>query len=197
MATLDLPNDIRVSLYLADPSVRGITARSEPVSSSTSNATTPCPRTTIGPHQILLPKTPFIVIATFLSLTTLFSLIALALLLYRQFSRARQLERAKTWGRQSKFYESRGKRISLMRKEVDDSFSRQYSGVLATVHENPEMGSDSPVEICERDPRVWELADGGGSGKYGKVTGLREKEEEERRRSLFFCRDLGVWMPKR
>lgn len=46
----------------------------------------------------------------------------------------------------------------MMRKEVDDSFSRKYTGVL--VHEtveNPEMGSDSPVEIGRRDSVVWEM----------------------------------------
>ena len=79
-------------------------------------------------------------------------------------------------------------------QEVDDSFSRQYSGVLTTVVENPEMGSESPVEICERDPRVWELV-GGGSVRYGRFKA--PVEEKEARGSLFFCRDLGVWMPKR
>lgn len=80
-------------------------------------------------------------------------------------------------------------------QEVDDSFTRQYSGVLTTVHENPEMGSDSPVEICERDPRIWEV--GGGTVKYGRVKTAQEKDAESRVGSLYFCRDLRVWMPKK
>ncbi|UJO22193.1 uncharacterized protein CLAFUR5_09230 [Fulvia fulva] len=196
MAIVNLPHDIRVSLYLADPTVGGITARSEPAvapNTTATNTTSTCQ--SIRSDQIVLPKTAFIITLTLLSITTLLSLIALSLLLYRQFSRARQLERAKQWGRQSKFHESRGKRISLMRKEVDDSFTRQYSGVLTTVHENPEMGSDSPVEICERDPRIWEV--GGGTVKYGRVKTAQEKDAESRVGSLYFCRDLRVWMPKK
>jgi len=57
---------------------------------------------------------------------------------------------AKTWGRKSTY----DNRISQMRKEIDLQFTRQYSGCLHNEPENPEMGTDSPVELMYEE-RVW------------------------------------------
>lgn len=78
----------------------------------------------------------------------------------------------------------------MLRKEVDDAYSRQYGPgcFLNPIPENPEMGSESPVEIGAVE-RVWEV-DG---GTMEKEVGTRKSKGK----SLFFDYGVGVWMPKR
>lgn len=76
----------------------------------------------------------------------------------------------------------------MLRKEVDDSFSRQFQGCLVNEPENPEMGSDSPVEIGLVEERVWEVP--ATPAPAPAVLGGKQK-------SLWFDEECGLWVPKR
>lgn len=144
----------------------------------------------LSDKELIISRTAFITSLTICIFITGLSLLALAILLYRETSRRRQLKVARTWGRQSRL----GNRISMLRKEVDDSFKRQYSGCLVNEPENPEMGSDSPIELMHSE-RIWEapavpaaakVQQGGHGGRRKSKVG-----------SLFFDHRMGLWMPKR
>lgn len=77
-----------------------------------------------------------------------------------------------------------------MRKEIDAQYSRQYSGCLAQEPENPEMGSDSPVEIMFPE-RLCEAP-----AVPARAAGPRRERRKSRGISLFFSEGLGVWLPK-
>ena len=79
----------------------------------------------------------------------------------------------------------------MLRKEVDDAFSRQYSGCLVNEPENPEMGSDSPIELMMAE-RIWEAPAVPAMAKVQGKSGGRSKVG-----SLFFDSGIGVRMPKR
>lgn len=76
-----------------------------------------------------------------------------------------------------------------MRKEIDNQYSRQYSGCLYQEPENPFMRSDSPVELmhperlCEA-PAIPPQTIEKGKGKNKRLT-------------LLFDHGIGLWMPKR
>jgi hypothetical protein len=74
----------------------------------------------------------------------------------------------------------------MMRKEVDDEFSRKYSGCLVNVDENPEMGSDSPVELMLPE-RIWEVP--GGPREAVEMDRGRRKSTVK---SLFFDHKAGL-----
>lgn len=76
-----------------------------------------------------------------------------------------------------------------MRKEIDDQYSRQYSGCLTQEPENPEMGSDSPVELMLPE-RCWEVP------AIPAKTADKSKRKSKAM-SLFFDSGVGMWMPKR
>ena len=80
----------------------------------------------------------------------------------------------------------------MLRKEVDDAFSRQYSGCLVNEPENPEMGSDSPIELMMAE-RIWEAPAVPATAKVQGRSGGRKSKAG----SLFFDSGFGVWMPKR
>lgn len=84
----------------------------------------------------------------------------------------------------------------MMRKEVDDSFSRQYSGCLVNEPENPEIGSDSPVELMLPEARVWEAPAVPAAAAVAKVQGS-VGGRKSKVGSLFFDHGIGLWMPKR
>lgn len=170
---------------------------------------------TLPKHHIALPRTAFIVSLTFLLAISLTSSIGLCILLYRHRARRRQSQEAKAWGRKSRYLD----RLSVARKQLDDDFRRRYHGVLVNDVENPEMGSDSPVELGWEE-RAWEMPnvqvrnekklpplppvpeipesvrvkEGLGSGLGGAG---REGGSDGGRKSLFFCDGVGVWLPKR
>lgn len=113
-------------------------------------------------------------------------------------------------------------RISVARKQLDDDFRRRYHGVLVHEGENPEMGSDSPVEMGWEE-RLWEMPNCQVKRENMKVLPplppVPEVPESVRvreglgvggvrgagggggagggRKSLFFCDGVGVWLPKR
>lgn len=78
-----------------------------------------------------------------------------------------------------------------MRKELDNEYSRQYSGCLSHPEENPEMGSDSPVELMLPE-RCWEAP---------AIPATAVDKDKSRRKSkamsLFFDSRVGLWVPKR
>ncbi|RMX72504.1 hypothetical protein D0869_14549 [Hortaea werneckii] len=100
--------------------------------------------------KLVISRATFIITLTVSIFFTLVSLLLVTALLYREWSRRRETARAKTWGRKS-IYRNR---ISYAKKAVDLEFSSQYSGCLVNVHENPEMGTDSPVEMGA-EQRIW------------------------------------------
>ena len=75
-----------------------------------------------------------------------------------------------------------------MRKQIDDEYSRQYSGCLYHEPENPEMGSDSPVEIMHPE-RLCEAP--------AIPAQTAKNKSKSQRMTLFFDRGIGVWLPKR
>ncbi|KAI7500688.1 hypothetical protein KC367_g3467 [Hortaea werneckii] len=139
----------RFSPYLAIPSQ--LYSRSGDAASAPDTTTTPeCPNFD-DEGKLVISRATFIITLTISIFFTLVSLLLVTALLYREWSRRRETARAKTWGRKS-IYRNR---ISYAKKAVDLEFSSQYSGCLVNVHENPEMGTDSPVEIGA-EQRIWE-----------------------------------------
>lgn len=111
---------------------------------------------TISSDQITIRRSAFIAGVSICAIITTISLVAITFVAFREWRKRKQNQKAKAWARQTLF--GLNGRISMMKKEVDDSFSRQYKGVL--IHEtmeNPEMGSESPVEIGRRDSMMWEM----------------------------------------
>ncbi|CAK4033148.1 vacuolar carboxypeptidase Cps1 [Lecanosticta acicola] len=152
----------------------------------------------IGPNQLLISRPAFIAILTILTTITLLSLLSLATILYRQHLHQRKIL---AWGRRSRY----GARISIMRKEIDDSFTRQYKGCwVGEVVENPEMGSWSPVEMAT-ERRVWEMESAGPAKNKNKMVEVpavpavpgRAAGRRSKVGSLFFDPGSGLWMPKR
>ncbi|KAF2173820.1 hypothetical protein M409DRAFT_16090 [Zasmidium cellare ATCC 36951] len=137
--------------------------------------------------ELITSRTAFITSLTVCIFITGVSLLALTVLLYREINRRREIKAARTWGRQSRL----GNRISMLRKEVDDSFKRRYAGCLVNEPENPEMGSDSPVEIMHHE-RVWEAPAVPAKVHQGRMNARKSKVG-----SLFFDHGIGLWMPKR
>lgn len=85
----------------------------------------------------------------------------------------------------------------MLRKEVDDSFKRQYSGCLVNIPENPEMGSDSPIELMHQE-RIWEAPAVPAVPAAAKVhQGRNVGGRKSKVGSLFFDHGIGLWMPKR
>lgn len=162
--------------------------------------------------HIAIPRTAFIAVLTLLLTLTLVSTLALAFLLYHHLTRRRQSREAQTWGDKSRYLN----RVSIARKQLDDSLRRQYHGVLVHETENPEMGNDSPVEMGWEE-RVWEVPNVEVK-REKRLPPLPEIPESVRvreglgttvingpkaaggangRKSLFFCDGVGVWLPKR
>ncbi|KAI7357542.1 hypothetical protein D0862_03972 [Hortaea werneckii] len=135
--------------------------------------------------KLVISRATFIITLTVSIFFTLVSLLLVTALLYREWSRRRETARAKTWGRKS-IYRNR---ISYAKKAVDLEFSSQYSGCLVNVHENPEMGTDSPVEMGA-EQRIWEAP----AVPARTVSG---KDVNTSKRSLHCGDGAGFWMPRR
>ncbi|KAK5115510.1 hypothetical protein LTR62_001169 [Meristemomyces frigidus] len=137
----------------------------------------------LSPGELIISRTTFILATTLFLFLTTSSLIIISILAYRHYSRRRAVRDAKAWGRRSTF----NHRISMARKEIDLSYSRQHGGCLVHVPENPELGSDEPVEIMEQE-------------KLFEVPALPGRAVREKRKSrfmnLFFDEEVGVWVPK-
>lgn len=134
--------------------------------------------------KIVIDRRILIIAICICVLITIASILGVTALLYREWNRRRQVKAAKAWGRKSRVEQ----RISLMRKEIDNEYSRKYSGCMHQEPENPEMGSDSPVEIG-LDDRIWEAP----------AVPARAADRTKRKSkvlSLFFDQAIGVWLPK-
>ena len=76
-----------------------------------------------------------------------------------------------------------------MQKDLDQEYSRQYSGCLSQEPENPEMGSDSPVELMLPE-RCWEVP-------ATPARAVENTQKKSKATSLFFDQGVGMWLPKR
>ncbi|KXT04062.1 hypothetical protein AC578_4905 [Pseudocercospora eumusae] len=196
-------------LFARSEHTQSNTAESTHDISASNMTTTSC--SDLNSNKITISRTTLIITLTIFIFTTLSSLLILCALLYRHHHRRKQNQEASSWGRRSRFIQVSEKQRDHM-KEIDDEYSRQYRGVWNSAPvENPEMGSDSPIEIAERDRGVWEVASTPVLGPCGRkrvkeevggekeVVGSRERERRGviGRMSLFFDERVGVWMPKR
>lgn len=164
-------------------------AEALPPSTNTTVDTTTCHQLSLD--EMVVTRSTYIAILTVCVLTTVLSLSILAVLAIRVHTRHQSERAAKTWGRKSMF----ANRISVMRKEVDDMYTRQYKGCWqSSVVENPEMGSDSPVELMLPE-RVWEVP--AVPATTAEKNGRKSWKERKERMSLFFDQGVGVWVPKR
>lgn len=77
----------------------------------------------------------------------------------------------------------------MMRKEVDDSYSRQYSGYSASEPDNPFLAPRSPVELMHSE--VWEAP---GTAVSSEPTIVVTDERESKVESLFFDGAKGRWL---
>ena len=140
--------------------------------------------------DIVISRTNFIIAATLCTAITATSLLVLVTMLYRAWARRRQIQAARKWGRKSTY----NRRISFLRKAVDDGVTQQFSGCLYNdIPENPFLNEteERPVELgCQRKvceaPAVVPLA---------KLAPWEERKLKAF--SLFFDHGHGVWMPKR
>jgi hypothetical protein len=144
----------------------------------------------LKPDQLLIPRTTFIVAITLCVFITSLSIIGLTALLYREYARRIESNSARAWGRRSIY----NKRLSHARKEIDLSFRNQYSGCLVNMPENPELGSDSPVELMQAE-RVWEAPAVPAQVATGHAGGAGRQKRKSKILSLFFDPKAGVWMP--
>ena len=106
----------------------------------------------ISVNDIVFSRTTLIIVLTLCVAITGISMIAVAALGYRQWSRRQQDKRAKESGGNARYLQ----RISMMRKDVDNSYSRKYSGCLVNEPENPFLVPKSPVELMASE-RPWEV----------------------------------------
>jgi hypothetical protein len=135
-------------------------------------------------HEIVFSRTTLIIVLTLCVAITGFSLLVLAAVGYRAWIRHRQDKIARSHGRNSKYMQ----RISMMRKEVDNSYSRQYSGCLVNEPENPFLVPRSPVELMHNE-RVCEAPD---VPVHVSAPAIKD-ERETRAKSLLFDTAKGQW----
>lgn len=131
-----------------------------------------------GPNQLVISRPTFIVALTICIALTCIFLLGLIALGYREWERHRENKSARVYGRNSVYLN----RISMMRKEVDDSFSRQYSGCLSHEPENPYLVPKTPVEILTEET-VCEAPEDKADKRKSKA-------------SLFFDNNRGLWFPR-
>jgi hypothetical protein len=136
-------------------------------------------------HEIVFSRTTLIIVLTLCVAITGLSLLILMAVGYRAWIRHRQDKVARSHGRNSKYMQ----RISMMRKEVDSSYSRQYSGCLVNEPENPFLVPRSPVELMHSE-RVWEAPDVPVSAPTIK------DDREARAKSLLFDSAKGQWFQR-
>ena len=139
--------------------------------------------TVLQKDEIVLSRPNFIVALTVCITITCISLLGLMALSYREWDRQRQIRSARAYGRKSRYFN----RISMLRKKVDDDFSRQYSGCLYTEPENPYLVPRTPVELGSVD-QVFEVP--------AKVARPDGDQRKSRVKSLFFDGGRGMWFPK-
>ena len=134
-------------------------------------------------NDIVFSRTTLIIVLTLCVAITGLSLLAIATLGYREWNRRQQDKEARSHGRNSKYLN----RISIMRKEVDSSYSRQYSGCLVNEPENPFLAPRSPVELMHTP--VWEVPD----SSPPTSTTTTEEERGAKAKSLLYDNEKGQW----
>lgn len=131
--------------------------------------------------KIVISRTTLIVAFTICVIITCVSVFALAAFLYRDWTRRRKMQAATRW--------SGCKRISVVRKEIDDQYSRQFSGCLYQEPKNPYMYGGSPVEIMQPE-RLCEVP-------AISSPSIARGNERSRRLSTLFDQGVGLWMAKK
>lgn len=141
----------------------------------------------ISVDEIVFSKTTFFVVMAVCVAMTGLSLLALSILGWREWNRRCEEKQAREYGRASRYQQ----RVSMLRKEVDNSYSRQYSGCLVNEPENPFLAPTpsprprSPVELMHTE-RVCEVP-------AGSTTEQEEIERARKGRSLLFDNAKGQW----
>ncbi|KAF2724182.1 hypothetical protein K431DRAFT_282452 [Polychaeton citri CBS 116435] len=163
----------------------------------------------LEPGKIVVSRTTFTAVITLCALLTLISLLGIAGLTYREYARNRQNQIAKTWalkgGLHSQASTSNPKRITLMRKAVDDEFSSKYGGCLThPVVENPYLLAAEPVELMQEErlceaPAIPAKACRGyrEDGKESEGATAKAKRKTQQRMSLWFDAAKGLWVQNR
>ncbi|KAK4548939.1 hypothetical protein LTR36_008712 [Oleoguttula mirabilis] len=160
----------------------GIDTRSSAETATSATISTTCVELHDG--EIVISRTTLITAITICIFITCLSILLICALLYRACARRRQAKAAKAWGRKSTY----NHRISHMQKQLDQEYSRQYSGCLHNDTENPFLGSDSPVELMLPE-RIWEAP-----AVPAKVAG---KDRRKSKISLFFDDAVGLWVSRK
>jgi ABC-type multidrug transport system fused ATPase/permease subunit len=165
--------------FLKSSSTGSLTARTttddKPTSSSIS----------LQPGDIVISRTTLIATIIVFGLAILTSWAFLAILLLRGHRRRRETKAAQQWGRKPRY----ATRISMMQREIDVSYGRQYSSCHQNPPENPFMCSDSPVELMLPE-RVWEVP----------ATPAKSAVDPKRKsmaRSLFYDATTNLWLSRR
>ena len=139
-------------------------------------------------HEIVFSRTTLIIVLTLCVAITGISLIGLSALGYRTWTRHQQDKEARSRGQSAQYRQ----RISMMRKEVDDSYSRQYSGYSASEPDNPFLAPRSPVELMHSE--VWEVPGTAVSSEPPTTTTTTTDERETKVENLFFDGAKGRWL---
>jgi hypothetical protein len=152
-----------------------------------SRTTTDDKNTTINlqPGDFVISRTTLIATIIVLGLTILTSWTALAILLIRSHRRRREARAAQQLGRKTRY----AARISMIQREIDASYGRQYSSCHQNPPENPFMCSDSPFELMLPE-RVWEVP----------ATPAKSAVDPRRKsmaRSLFYDASTNLWQSKK
>ncbi|KAK4556205.1 hypothetical protein LTR86_006902 [Recurvomyces mirabilis] len=162
--------------------------------SSTPTSTTPTilnigTSITLQPGELVISRTSFIIALTLCIFITTASVVTLLAFAYRNYRRRQETQQARAWGRRSVY----NRRMSVVRKEVDYSYSKKHGGCLVHVPENPELSSDGVVEIGDQE-RLFEAP--AVPAKPAFAGSLDRAKRKSQFQSLFFDEKVGVWLSK-
>jgi preprotein translocase subunit YajC len=139
----------------------------------------------LRPGDFVVSRAGFIATIVVCALTILISWAALAMYIIRDHRRRREAKVAVQRSRKAHY----ATRISMMQREIDASYGRQYSQCHQNPPENPFMCSDSPVELMLPE-RVWEVP----ANPARLAANVKRKSMA---RSLFYDNTVNLWLPKR
>jgi hypothetical protein len=145
-------------------------------------STIPANCATVDDDHIMISRSTLIITLTIAVFIVCVSILGLSVMLYREWHRQKQNRNARVQGRKSRYLH----RISVMRKEVDDSFSRQYTGCLQVEPDNPFLQPRSPVELMYEE-RVCEVP------ALPAATAVDQSRRKSRISSLMYDATKGLW----